>query len=183
MMDGDRIPHPDFFTAAAIIEPNEFLYCKYLYQAPYDLPIDIINYLIQNPGHPLYPDFRVELADGTIRAAKNPMSGCTAFRRTTYQNSGANTGFYGWGFNDTDYYLSAYYVGCTFRGLDLPEIHLYHPYEISKRALLAMNAWNGVKFYDKWSLPIHADILGILKELNLNLQLARTTTLDDFITL
>jgi hypothetical protein len=49
--------------------------------------------------------------------------------------------------------------------------------------LLGMNAYNGVHFYDKWRLPLHEVIINILQELGLTQEIARTTTLDQFLQL
>jgi hypothetical protein len=188
ILDCDRLPHPTFFNRAALLPPLTFLYCEKLYQLIEKVSFPTVINLLMNPQPPppklAVPDFRVLINDGTIQPGKNPMSGCVAFWKETYQKTGGlDPHFQGWGFNDTDYYMTAYAAGCHFLGLDLKEFHLQHPYEVPKRVLLGMNAYNGVHFYDKWRLPLHEVIINILQELGLTQEIARPTTLDQFLQL
>jgi glycosyltransferase involved in cell wall biosynthesis len=184
ILDCDRIAHPEFFNKAAALDRSHILYCPRLYQLRQDENLETIISYFKKPISQSFakPDFRVVFDGGTIKPSKNPMSGCVAFIKEDYlSTSGLSPEFVGWGFNDTDYYAEAYFKGFYFDTLPYPEFHIYHGYEISRLKLLAMNAWNSIKFYDKWRLPIHPDLYHLYKIFNTTPQFIRQTTLSDFL--
>lgn len=184
ILDCDRLPHPDFFGKAATLEEGSVLYCSKLYQLWKHESLSTIVQYFDRPIPLTFArqDFRVVVDNGTIRPAKNPMSGCVAFWRSDYEKSGGlSTDFIGWGFNDTDYYLTAYMYGLKFVAAPLTEFHLYHDYTISRWRLLSMNAWNAVRFYDKWRMPIHRDVQRLLEYLGTTANFVRSTSLETFL--
>ncbi len=186
IMDNDRLPHPNFFASAETLSSQSVLCCQRLYQLLEPMfTCDIIKMFDHGPMEgKVRPDFRIRLANGTIAAAKSPMSGCVAFHKQDFIDvGGLDRSFRGYGFNDTDFYVKCYFLGFNFINLDLPEFHLYHDYDINKNILLAMNLWNGIKCYNKWCLPICNDILEIAKFLQVDMDYVRTTSFDDFLNL
>jgi len=184
ILDCDRLPHPLFFNMAATLKNNHILYCEKLYQLwrHEPLPKIIKHFTGPVPLTIAKPDFRVTIDDGTIKPAKNPMSGCVAFWKKDYQATGGmSPDFMGWGFNDTDYYYTAYMYGLKFDAAPLSEFHLYHSYTISHRRHLAMNVWNAIRFYDKWRIPIHYDIYNIVTYLGTTVDFIRTIPFELFL--
>lgn len=186
ILDCDRIAHPSFFGAAAMLQPKHVLYCPHLYQLLKQERLEtIVSHFNKSIPHTFArPDFRVVIDKGTIRPAKNPMSGCVAFLKDDYlSTAGLSKEFVGWGFNDTDYYTQVYFEDFVFDTVMFPEFHIYHDYEIPRRILLAMNAWNSVKYYDKWRMPIHNDMLATYEYFRTTPEFIRQTTLQMFLKL
>lgn len=188
IIDCDRIPHPTFFQMLdqhlSGAKEATYVYCKDLYQLTKSIDDVMLWELIDvpNAGSLTKRETRCTVASGTILPAKTPMSGCVAFRKETYGRAGRfSREFKGWGFNDTDCYLSAFWSGAKFVEIDCGELHLYHDYSVSRPILLAMNGWNGVKFYDKWKLSIPRGIRELLYNIGADVQLARTLTLSEFV--
>jgi hypothetical protein len=185
VIDCDRLPHAELFRRAATLEPRQVVYCTRLYQLlrPFKNPF-IEAHLNGRPITSDFakPDFRVVLEHGSIRPAKNPMSGCVAlWRRDYFDVGGMSQEFVGWGFNDTDFYMKALFGGLKFIPLDLPEFHLHHGYEVPKRTLLAMNAWNAVRFYDRWGLEVHPELDTVFEALHTTQEFIRHIPLELFL--
>lgn len=184
ILDCDRIVHPQFFSATLHLQPGEVVFCSKLYQllGPVALRDLVDNFSIANITLNARPDFRFCLTSGTLKPGKNPMSGCVSFWRPSYfEIGGLSKDFLGWGFNDTEFYVRSYFRGWKYIELPLREFHLYHEYEVPRRTLLAMNAWNAVQFYDLWSLPYPAEIWSLFEFLRVTPQFLRQLSLKQFI--
>jgi hypothetical protein len=184
MMDGDRLPHFEYFDYLQYLDYNTIMYCKHLWQATEvaNLPthLEFIKSK-RNPNSFYVADDRCTIQNGNVPPTKNPMSGCVAFNRHRYKEwGGMSERFKGWGFNDIDCYYRAFVNDCKFISLPLPEVHLYHKRELSYKAFMGMNAYNGVMFYDSWNLPIHDTVHKWLKDLHLSVKTARSMDLIGF---
>lgn len=180
IIDCDRLLDKEFIYQAATINKNQCIFCK-----------SIHNLTSQNNNHKLYTDQldsvatienRVEFRDGTIEPAKTPTSGAFALHKSDYLRKPTwNSDFIGWGFNDTDLYTHLYFNGIEFISTNHTEVHLYHQYEIPKIKLLAMNAWNGIKYYRKWNLPIPTTMSELFSYLRVEMNTVQDTTIEQFI--
>lgn len=186
ILDGDRLPHRSFFESARSILAKEVMYCEHLMQANYHLSYaEYVSYICKSPfvldDSRFRRDERELISNGTIPPKKNPMSGCVAFRKSDYIAwGGMSHRFKAYGFNDVDCYARAYFYGCKFTNVDCLEVHMYHTRETNSRHFLAMNAYNGVLFYDIWNLPVHSDVIHLLTCLHATVADARSYDLIGF---
>lgn len=179
LLDGDRVPHPDFIThiindssSDLIHYPTSIINLGNGYK-----PCDIITAFTLSPD-----EHRLIAGSEAIGPRRNPMSGCVSFTKSSYHKwGGMSPEFVGWGFNDIDCYCKALKADCKFMGHMLPEVHLYHDYEVSRFIFMMMNAYNGVKFYHKWCLSIHPLILGTMEKFNCTVYDALNLSLSAFI--
>ncbi len=187
ILDGDRLPHYEFFDNVKNIRHKDVMYCEYLMQPlrrlDYGEYVDYINNLDLNDKR-FKRDVRYVVAEGTVLPKKNPMSGCVAFHTADYHRwGGMSRLFKAWGFNDVDCYYRSYLYGCDFKSVKCPEIHIFHDREIPLTMFLSMNAYNGVLFYDTWRLPVHEDVLSLLERLKMPIRAARSYDLLGFVNL
>ena len=184
MLDCDRIADGRFFHAANQIVEGEALYCSNLYQACENVHGNVLRGRFSGPVgvDVASPDGRALLTGGTLRPRKNPMSGCVAFDRRTYaQDPWFSREFVGWGFNDSDAYVKAFFCGVKITGLPLREFHLHHDHGVRRRKLLAMNAWNSVLFHDKWMLNPHEDLSQLYAHLCVDPAFLRQISLQEYL--
>lgn len=168
-LDCDRIPDPAFFDAARTLRHGQLIACKNLYF------VDTIS----SPQHTWQEDFRIEdVSIKTTISRKNVMSGCVAMRKSTFEAIDIDRSFVGCGFIDYDLAMSAQSKGFEIILLNLVERHLKHPPSESTKKFKLHNAWNGVRFYDKWGLEINEPILRLVKQLGIDLDEMRRHTLD-----
>jgi hypothetical protein len=107
-------------------------------------------------------------ADYNSLPCRGPMSGCTAFTRTTYDYLGPlDRSYIAWGYPDLEYQEVAKKKGCVFRPIPTETYHLHHGYEFERSRFLKVNAWNGARFFRKWKLPHTDKFRGQLIEIGL----------------
>lgn len=198
-LDSDRIlPQNYLKLVVENINDNLFLFPLYLYSTLKDLPLsfikeirdelnsDYLNY--KKYSNFISPDHRIFSNPVDAIRKKNPMSGCVAFtKKTFYDSGGLDKSYIGWGYPDTDYFMQTYKMGCNFLPLHVSEIHLFHNYDdggkkfLNRREVRLMGLWNGVKFCKKWDIPIHASILKLAEEMQINIELVKKNNLENFL--
>lgn len=156
-IDADRILPVDFLTKILdLYEDNTFIFPAKI--ANMKIPVDTITLKKIRENILFYEDMysleeRATSSENCI-GRKNPMSGCVAFTKKTYLNSGKVDPYYeGWGYPDTDYFLQTLKKGFNFVSVPCTEIHIYHSNDLRKGKGL-MNLWNGIRFCKKWKLPV-----------------------------
>lgn len=168
-IDSDRIIPVEFLMKCReIASENTFVFPKRLYQLKFDVPIALLRSLRDNPkdSNDVYADHRVFNDPIAAIRKKNPMSGCVSFTKETFWRSGGlDPSFCGWGYPDTDYFMTTFKQGCKFIAVDCDELHLHHNYQPGVLQYRLMNLYNGVLFCKKWDLEIPNQI----KNLSTNL--------------
>ena len=177
-IDSDRILPKNYFELiSSKVDDKSFVFPKYLYQFLKDHDFETIKSVRDNfkeNKHFVREDQRVYSNPIDAIRRKNPMSGCVAFTKKGYYESGGFDGsFVGWGFPDIDFYMSAYNQKYNFIPIDCNELHLHHNYidcnySYSRSLVRLMGLYNGVKFCKKWNLPIHDSISRSAEELNID---------------
>ena len=193
-LDSDRILPSDYLKKISpLVDDKSFVFPKNLMQFNCDVELSTIKHIRDNPGsmaHLYRNDPRIYSDPVSAIRKKNPMSGCVAFTKKCYVDSGGfDSSFQGWGYPDTDYFMSTYKQGHNFIPVDCVELHLSHnhinPYEenvVKSRTMVRlMGLWNGVKFCRKWEIPIHKEIIGASAELEINIEDVENKTLECFI--
>lgn len=176
-LDSDRILPKSFLTQVLDnIEDNAFLFPDTLYKMAKTVgykEISVIRELRHISNSFGWLDNRVYSNPWDAIARKNPMSGCVAFTKSTFKQSGGlDYSFQGWGYPDTDYFASTYNLGCKFIPLECTEYHLYHAYGEDHYYVSLMGLWNGLKFCRKWGYDIHPFFLKRLKEARITIEAA-----------
>lgn len=185
-MDSDRIlPKNYLIEITNNLKNNMFIFPQKLYKLKNKVPISLIRNIrdnIKNYNHMLEPDFRIINPYKAIDK-KNPMSGCVAFTKKSFIDSGGlDFSFCGYGYPDTDYFMKTYKMGYEFKSIDCNEIHLKHDYGKDNKFVKLSNFWNKVKFFKKWNIPIDNNIKIRAKQLNVNFSiLDNFENLEDFI--
>jgi hypothetical protein len=189
-LDSDRILPRDYLRRAlAVLAENTFVFPARLYNLLADVPTDLLKRIRDNiQAYPnlLQADHRAYRDPAHATASKNPMSGCVAFTKTTYQNSGGvDPAYHGWGYSDTDYFMTTFRAGCRFVPLDCDELHLKHhrgPDDSfqSYRLFGLMNLWNGAYYYRKWKLPLPESMRVLARALSVPLADLETMSLEQF---
>lgn len=184
-LDCDRIlPVSALLEFANTISENQFVFPRYLYSFEEDCSVEEVRATRdQADFSKLRPDHRVFTSAWEAVRAKNPMSGCVGFTRTTFIASGGlDPDFQGWGYPDTDYFAKTQSLGMRFVPLEMNELHLKHHYEKPSRVVKAMNLWNGCRFCRKWGYPIHPKLHTLAGELSLAItRVEKYKKLEDFL--
>ena len=192
-IDSDRILPVNFFDLIyEKIDDKRFCFPKYLYQFHYHVSLDVVKLVRDNfPKYQEYVYHDPRVYNNPIDAVrrKNPMSGCVAFTKKGYEQSGGfDDTFIGWGFPDIDYFMSTYKQSYEFMPINCNEFHLSHQYvnnnydiKNNRSLMRLMGLYNGVKFCKKWNLPIHDSIIRSaneldIKDLSFNLDLCKFLT-------
>jgi hypothetical protein len=188
-LDSDRILPGDYFRRAlAELADDTFVFPARLYNLEADVPTDVLKRIRDNVGsypHLLRADHRVWDDPASSVRRKNPMSGCVAFTKTTYRNSGGmDSAYTGWGYPDTDYFTKTFRAGCRFVPIDCDELHLKHGYRQgprnSARLFCLTNLWNGVYYHRKWMLPLDEELHYLASVLGVTIQDAETMSAEQF---
>ena len=188
-LDSDRIlPNQYLNILKNKIEDDCFIFPSFLKQFKKDVDLNTIQNLLYNSNsNLLFDDNRIYSNPIDAIRSKNPMSGCVCFTKKTYYKSGGfDDTFIGWGFPDTDFYMSTYKQNFKFIPIDCVELHLCHKYENVIRENCRslprlMGLWNGIKFCKKWEIPIHESILESAKELKIEISSLKNSSLDKFL--
>lgn len=168
-LDCDRIPDGRFFDLARTIKHGQLMACKKLYY------VDTIT----SPPDDWEADFRIsDVSVQTPTNKKNVMSGCVAMCKSTFQDLDIDRTFIGCGFADYDLAMSAQDKRFEIILLDLIERHLRHPISAPERQFKILNAWGGVRFYDKWKMPVSTPVLRLLKQLDVTVDEFRRYNLE-----
>lgn len=191
-VDSDRIlPKSYLEISVDLLNDNSFVFPKHLYQLTTDVDINIVRDIRETPSkyfHLMKYDPRVYSHPLDSIRQKNPMSGCVCFTKSGYNRSkGFDASFVGWGYPDTDFYMSTYKQGYCFHAVDCVELHLNHTYDdyidyvLNRSKVRLMGLWNGVKFADKWGVPVGRPIIDSAAELRIPINVVRSYSLAGFL--
>ena len=174
-LDSDRVLPKNYLQIINdCLEDGMFMFPGSLYSLKERVSSDVLRAIRDKPEEYtslLKEDHRVDHPSKAI-CRKNPMSGCTAFTRKTFVDSGGlDWGFQGWGYPDTDYFRKTYQMGFKFNSIDCVELHQKHDYVGGVRTLRLHNLWNGMRYVKKWELDIPEYFYSECRDLGVNLKL------------
>lgn len=180
-LDSDRVLEKDFLKKI-VFKKSAFSFPVGLWNLKKDLALSEIEKILNDPSEfqhvARYEKRSTDPLD--CLGQKNPMSGCVAFTKEGYRIAGKVDPYYeGWGYPDTDYFLQTYKKNFEFIPIKTKELHIYHPSDKRKGF---MNAWNGIKFCEKWNLPINKFLKNQCQNLGIDInEIKKYESMDDFI--